>query len=161
VGAVVAAATKHNLDRAPAGVLTGNDSDEGVIGTNKPALLKDDPRFATRDARVPNYIVLERVLAEAISRKDRSHWVAARDPADVPFATVQTVAEVLEDPQIKHHSQSGPSDRGGFEAMRRLILIDGNRDVRSRRPPMLGEHTAEALAESASSNPNRLDRARA
>jgi formyl-CoA transferase len=112
--------------------------------------LKDDARFATRDARVRNYSILEKELAEAIKLQDRSHWVTELERADVPFAPVQTVPEVLEDPQIAHlgtfYKQTHPSE-GPLTLIHRPVWIDGNRDVGSRPPPTLGEHTAEVLAE--------------
>jgi crotonobetainyl-CoA:carnitine CoA-transferase CaiB-like acyl-CoA transferase len=112
--------------------------------------LKEDTRFVTRDARVRNYAVLEKELAAVIAQKDRAHWVAELERADVPFAPIQTVAEVLDDPQIKHlrsfYEEAHPTE-GPLTLIRRPVLIDGNRDVGSRPPPTLGEHTAEILDE--------------
>jgi formyl-CoA transferase len=112
--------------------------------------LKTDVRFATRDARVRNYAILEKELAAAIGGKDRLHWMTKLDCADVPFAPVQTVSEVLDDPQIKHlgtfQQQRHPTE-GLLTLIRRPILIDGNRDIQSRPPPTLGEHTHEVLRE--------------
>jgi len=112
--------------------------------------LKTDVRFATRDARVRNYAILEEELAKTIESKDRLHWMTKLDRADVPFAPVQTVSEVLDDPQIKHletfYQQRHPTE-GLLTLIRRPILIDGNRDIQSRPPPMLGEHTGEILQE--------------
>ena len=112
--------------------------------------LKDDVRFATRDARVRNYAVLEKELAVVFSSKDRLHWMAKLERADVPFAPIQTVAEVLDDPQVKHlatfYGEDHPTE-GRLTLIRRPILIDGEREVTSRPPPTLWEHTAEILAE--------------
>jgi crotonobetainyl-CoA:carnitine CoA-transferase CaiB-like acyl-CoA transferase len=112
--------------------------------------LKDDPRFATRDARVRNYAALEGELMGIFARKDRLHWVTKLERADVPFAPVQTVAEVLDDPQIKHlgtfYQDVHPTE-GPLTLVRRPVLIDGNRDISSLPPPTLGEHTLEVLAE--------------
>jgi formyl-CoA transferase len=112
--------------------------------------LKTDVRFATRDARIRNYAILEEKLAKVIGSKDRLHWITKLDRADVPFAPVQTVSEVLDDPQIKHletfYQQKHPTE-GLLTLIRRPILIDGNRDIQSRPPPVLGEHTREILQE--------------
>ena len=119
--------------------------------------LKADARFATRDARVRNYAVLEKELATVIGSKDRLQWMAKLDRADVPFAPVQTISEVLDDPQIKHlgtfHQQTHPTE-GPLTLLRRPILIDGNRDIQSRPPPTLGEHTGEILQELSETKPN-------
>jgi formyl-CoA transferase len=122
--------------------------------------LKTDTRFATRDARVRNYVILEEELAKTIESKDRPHWMTKLDRADVPFAPVQTVSEVLDDPQIKHletfYQQRHPTE-GLLTLIRRPILIDGNRDIQSRPPPTLGEHTREILQELSAlkSNPKK------
>jgi crotonobetainyl-CoA:carnitine CoA-transferase CaiB-like acyl-CoA transferase len=122
--------------------------------------LKTDVRFATRDARVRNYAILEEELAKVIAGKDRLHWMTKLDRADVPFAPVQTVSEVLDDPQIKHletfYQQTHPTE-GPLTLIRRPILIDGNRDIQSRPPPVLGEHTHEILQDLSAmkSNPKK------
>ena len=111
--------------------------------------LKDDVRFATRDARVRNYAALEKELAGIFSGKDRLHWMAKLERADVPFAPIQTIAEVLDDPQVKHlgtfYDQHHPTE-GPLTLIRRPVRIDGQREVASRPPPTLGEHTSEILA---------------
>lgn len=112
--------------------------------------LKIDGRFATRDGRVRNYAILEKELAVAIGRKDRPYWMEKLDSADVPFAPVQTVPEVLDDPQIKHlgtfYQQTHPTE-GLLTLIQRPVLIDGSRDIQSRPPPTLGQHTSEVMQE--------------
>ena len=112
--------------------------------------LKTDERFATRDGRVRGYTILEKELAAAFICKDRPYWMTKLDRADVPFAPVQTVPEVLDDPQIRHletfYQQEHPTE-GPLTLVHRPILIDGSRDIQSRPPPTLGEHTGEILQE--------------
>lgn len=112
--------------------------------------LKTVERFATRDGRVRHYTILEKELAAAFICKDRPYWMTKLDRADVPFAPVQTVPEVLDDPQIKHletfYQQEHPTE-GPLTLVHRPILIDGSRNIQSRPPPTLGEHTGEILQE--------------
>ena len=112
--------------------------------------LKTDERFATRDGRVRHYTILEKELAAAFICKDRPYWTTKLDRADVPFAPVQTVPEVLDDPQIKHletfYQQEHPTE-GPLTLVHRPILIDGSRNIQSRPPPTHGEHTSEILQE--------------
>lgn len=123
--------------------------------------LKDDPRFSTRDARVRNYAVLEAELAAVFGRKDRLYWMTRLERADVPFAPVQTIPEVIDDAQIRHlntfYEQAHPT-HGPLKLIRRPVWIDGSREVDSRPPPALGEHTSEILRELAAdtSKPGKL-----
>jgi crotonobetainyl-CoA:carnitine CoA-transferase CaiB-like acyl-CoA transferase len=120
--------------------------------------LKDDPRFGPRDARVQNYVALEAELAAVFVRRDRLYWITRLERADVPFAPVQTVPDVLSDPQIRHlktfYEQTHTSE-GPLTLVNRPVWIDGSRDVKRRPPPTLGEHTSEVLGECAARKGNK------
>ncbi len=69
---------------------------------------------------------------------------------DVPFAPVNGLADVLDDPQVRHlgtfYKQTHPTE-GEIVAIHRPVLIDGGREERALPPPTLGEHTDAVLAE--------------
>lgn len=122
---------------------------ENLLTAIKRPDLKDDPRFAARDLRVKNYILLEAELAAVFVTKDRAHWVARLESADVPFAPVQTISEVIDDPQIRHLGtfyQETHTTEGALTLIHRPVRIDGSREIDGRAPPTLGQHTAEILA---------------
>ena len=110
--------------------------------------LNDDPRFSTRDGRVRNFTSLEAILSEAFLERDRDYWMARLRSEDVPFAPVQTIAEVIDDGQIRHlgtfYEAEHPTE-GPLTLVRRPVLIDGEREVDSKPPPTLGQHTADVL----------------
>lgn len=112
--------------------------------------MKVDPRFSTRDARVRNYAALEAELAAVILRHDRVYWMMRLESADVPFAPVQTIPEVLDDPQVQHlgtfYNQVHPAE-GPLTLINRPVWIDGSRDIRALPPPTLGQHNSELLDE--------------
>jgi len=112
--------------------------------------LVDDPRFATRDLRIQNYVELTKILGEVIATKPRAYWMAALEANDVPFAPVHTIEEVQDDPQVRHmqtfYQQRHPTE-GEITAIHRPVLIDGEREGETLPPPSLGEHTDAALAE--------------
>ncbi|MGA7490385.1 MAG: CaiB/BaiF CoA-transferase family protein [Xanthobacteraceae bacterium] len=112
--------------------------------------LVQDKRFASRDLRITSYGELTRVLAEILARKPRAHWMNLLEQNDVPFAPVQSLQEVLDDPQVRHlgtfYRQDHPTE-GEITAIHRPVLIDGGRDERALPAPALGEHTDEVLAE--------------
>jgi crotonobetainyl-CoA:carnitine CoA-transferase CaiB-like acyl-CoA transferase len=115
----------------------------------RPDLLQD-ARFATRDLRIKNYGELTRVFAEIVATKPRGHWMNVLEANDVPFAPVNGLAEVLDDPQVRHldtfYRQDHPSE-GEIIAIHRPVLIDGKREECALPAPTLGEHTAAVLAE--------------
>ena len=68
----------------------------------------------------------------------------------MPFAPVHDLAEVLDDPQVRHlgtfYRQRHPTE-GEITAIHRPVLIDGEREERALPAPTLGEHTDAILAE--------------
>jgi crotonobetainyl-CoA:carnitine CoA-transferase CaiB-like acyl-CoA transferase len=121
---------------------------EGLLKVIERPDLDEDPRFSTRDGRVRNFAELEAVLAEAFRQKERGHWIGRLQAADVPFAPVQTIPEVLQDEQIRHlgtfYEDVHPTE-GPLTLVRRPVLIDGQRDITTKPPPTLGEHSAEII----------------
>jgi formyl-CoA transferase len=115
----------------------------------RPDLLRDE-RFATRDLRIRNYGELTRLLGEIVETKPRLHWMSVLEANDVPFAPVNDLADVLDDPQVRHlrtfYRQHHPIE-GDITAIHRPVLIDGERAERALPAPTLGEHTDAVLAE--------------
>jgi crotonobetainyl-CoA:carnitine CoA-transferase CaiB-like acyl-CoA transferase len=112
--------------------------------------LVQDQRFLTRDLRIANYGELTRVFAEIIATKPRIHWMTVLEANDVPFAPVQSLQDVLDDPQVRHlgtfYQQHHPTE-GEITAIHCPALIDGAREERALPAPTLGEHTDEVLSE--------------
>src|SRR5260370_62455 len=79
-----------------------------------------------------------------------ANWVNMLEEHDVPFAPVNSIADVLDDPQVRHlrtfYRQRHPTE-GEITAIHRPVLIDGARDERALPAPALGEHTDAVLAE--------------
>ena len=115
----------------------------------RPELLQDE-RFTTRDLRIRNYGELTRIFAEVVETKPRAHWMNALEANDVPFAPVNSLQDVLDDPQVQHlrtfYQQTHPT-KGEITAIHRPVLIDGGRDEQALPAPTLGEHTDAVLTE--------------
>jgi formyl-CoA transferase len=116
----------------------------------RPDLLTHE-KSNSRALRIENYDFVNEVASEIFARHPRSYWLEVLAKRDIPFAPVYDVVEVLADPQIRHlgtfstvtHPAMGP-----LTAIRRPVLFDKSRDDQPQiPPPMLGEHTAEVLAE--------------
>ena len=41
-------------------------------------------------------------MAEIVATKPRAHWMNALEANDAPFAPVNSLADVLDDPQVRH-----------------------------------------------------------
>ncbi|HSK31500.1 MAG TPA: CoA transferase, partial [Candidatus Limnocylindria bacterium] len=61
-----------------------------------------DERFKTREARRQNYRFLEEILAPTFQTKTRADWLRLMGANDVPAVPLYNIAEVLDDPQVRH-----------------------------------------------------------
>ena len=115
--------------------------------------LADDPRFATLADRSANIADLGRELGDAYRSASKADFVAAAEANDVPVAPILSLAEVPEDPQVRHnevfavvdHPQLGPLRTARHAARYSATPAIDQRDARPS--PALGEHTDEILRE--------------
>lgn len=113
--------------------------------------LTRDPRFATTKDRIDNGEALRSILVDRLSQRPTAHWLQLLGSATIPCAPIQSIDQVLEDPQLaersllvdlphpKHDGQTqvvGPGHDAG---------ADG--PAVSGPPPTLGQHTEEVLLE--------------
>jgi crotonobetainyl-CoA:carnitine CoA-transferase CaiB-like acyl-CoA transferase len=115
---------------------------DGLITALGAPELATDPRFSNRQARIDNYESLNAELDRRFSRADLAHWVAKLDRHDVPYAPINTIDEVIVDPQVEHLGLIVPvaGAHGGTRAVRPPVQIDGVRDGLVRAAPLLNEH---------------------
>jgi crotonobetainyl-CoA:carnitine CoA-transferase CaiB-like acyl-CoA transferase len=102
-------------------------------------------------ARIENYVALNTEFKKTVATKPRDYWMPRLEENDVPYAPINTLNDVFEDPQVKHlgtfYDVEHPN-QGKQTSARRPISFDGSRDDQPKRPPPeLGEHTEEVLAE--------------
>ncbi len=63
--------------------------------------LLDDPRFEIIDGVIQNHTVLRDILRNRFSTKTLGEWKVLFNTERIPFSPVQTLLEVIEDPQAK------------------------------------------------------------
>ena len=84
-----------------------------VAAMNIGGTVGADERFQTRKLRIANYTALTTLLSEVVRSRPMAHWAETFAAADIPFAPVHTIPEVLTDPQVRH--------LGTFETVRHPI----------------------------------------
>ena len=106
--------------------------------------------FGSNAIRVERRDEVMRVLNEAISKLDRAELLARLDRGEVPVGPVNDVAEILNDPHVRARRLVGSFDYPGVGEFKALALpykFLGWDNPEIGRPPALGEHTREILAE--------------
>jgi crotonobetainyl-CoA:carnitine CoA-transferase CaiB-like acyl-CoA transferase len=112
--------------------------------------LSDDPRFQTNLDRVKHRSELIPILEALFQTKTTDEWVALLEAAGIPNAPVNTIADLVHDPQIAHRNMlvdvPHPTVPGLRAPATPMKLSDGPSSVR-RHPPENGEHTEAILWE--------------
>lgn len=105
--------------------------------------LADDPRFVTARDRAGNTEALIAILEEHFATMDYGHWVSRFDEHDVWWAPVNSIPDVVVDPQViasgafvdmEPHEGEGP-----YRAVNSPVDFDGYR-FEPGPVPRLGEH---------------------
>jgi crotonobetainyl-CoA:carnitine CoA-transferase CaiB-like acyl-CoA transferase len=112
--------------------------------------LARDPRFATNGARVTHRAVLRPILAGRFAADPTARWLELLRLADVPCGPINDVLGAFESAQGRAIGARVRVDHpvvGRVDQVRSAVELDGVPPPVRRPPPMLGEHTAEVLAE--------------
>ncbi len=120
---------------------------QGLAQVIEQPQLFDDPRFASREARIQHQAELIDVLGGHFARKPRDEWCRRLVAKDVPHAPMYDTDEVPRDPQAQHLQLFVDTDHpagGRWTTVRSPVSFDGERALEVRAPPLLGDHD-EAL----------------
>jgi crotonobetainyl-CoA:carnitine CoA-transferase CaiB-like acyl-CoA transferase len=116
--------------------------------------LATDPRYATNAARVQNRAQLIEKLTDLLAPYERGELLRALQERGIPAGPINTVADVLADPQIVHRGMRVDVEAtlagGGtvtVPSVRTPIRFSDAELSLARSAPRLGEHTQEILAE--------------
>ena len=113
------------------------------------AELATDPRFETMKARLAHYGELRPVIERLISKMTRAETIARMSEVGIPAGPINTVGEILEDPQIHAremvleltHPEYGP-----FRTLGIPIKLSDTPGTVDKAPPRFGEHNREVLS---------------
>jgi crotonobetainyl-CoA:carnitine CoA-transferase CaiB-like acyl-CoA transferase len=113
-----------------------------AVGTPR---LADDPRFTTNPLRVAHRDELIPLLEQATTAHTTADLLARLRAAGVPASAVHDLAEVAGHEQL--HALGILQEVAGRQLVSPPLTADGERVRYRSEPPLLGEHTAEVLAE--------------
>jgi crotonobetainyl-CoA:carnitine CoA-transferase CaiB-like acyl-CoA transferase len=109
-----------------------------------------DPRFSSYAERKANEDALLPLVEPAVAARDCAELEQALRDAGVPCARVNNFQEVFDDPQIVARGVVREIEHprlGKMRTTRNPVLLDHDGPAIDRHAPMLGEHSAELLAE--------------
>jgi crotonobetainyl-CoA:carnitine CoA-transferase CaiB-like acyl-CoA transferase len=117
-----------------------------IIGA---AELASDERYRTQAARSRHFGQLYEIIDVALKQKSTAAWIALLEDADIPFAPVNSLDDLLDDPHLAAigfwRKVDHPSEGALIQAGLPISFSATPMEVR-RHAPAIGEHTEEVLA---------------
>ena len=110
--------------------------------------LRDDPRFKNKQGRAKHYDELSATLADIVSQGSRDWWLERLQEQDVPCCPLNTLEEVIRDPQVQHLGLVGEVEHsrvGRIRLAKGPVRLSDSPTQLVSPPPLLGEHTDEVL----------------
>jgi crotonobetainyl-CoA:carnitine CoA-transferase CaiB-like acyl-CoA transferase len=111
--------------------------------------LATDARFATPASRAANYVEASRIVEAWTKSRTVKQCLAALDAAEVPCSAVQTIDQVLADPQIRARDMIIEQDHPvlGKVTLPNLPFRFSDCDTTPKMPaPLLGQHNRAIAA---------------
>ncbi len=112
--------------------------------------LATDARFAKNADRVRNRSVLVPLLEDIVRARPAAFWTEKLEAAGVPCGPINSIAQALDDPQIRHRGlriELPHPLAGTVPLVGNPIQMSASSAEYRRPPPLLGEHTDEVLRE--------------
>ncbi|MGR8949915.1 MAG: CaiB/BaiF CoA transferase family protein [Gammaproteobacteria bacterium] len=116
---------------------------------DRPDLI-DDERFSSLSSRIQHIVELEKILQAEFKKWPARELIERAVAEDVPAGPVNTLDEVLVDPQIVHNESIIEFDHPAGGRMRQAApaaRFNGTPAASAAPAPTLGQHTEEVLAE--------------
>ncbi len=134
-------------------ILVGHVSNEEFASCCRALGLVDylaDPRFASIGTRFQNAAQLNRIFADRIVTRTSADWLERLAAEDTVFAPINSAETIADDPTVRALGVLQQHDHpvyGGYRQAVHPIEFGASPASLRRHAPLLGEHTAEVLAE--------------
>jgi crotonobetainyl-CoA:carnitine CoA-transferase CaiB-like acyl-CoA transferase len=152
--APVSRALLPQIRRTADGFVTFNTIQEGEFQGLCRALGRSqwlgDERFATPAKRAQHAEELRALVDALVAERTTADLVASLEAEDVPFAVVNRVATLHEDPQVRARGVLEETEHptaGRMRTPRPAARFERTPSSPQRHAPLLGEHTDELLTE--------------
>jgi crotonobetainyl-CoA:carnitine CoA-transferase CaiB-like acyl-CoA transferase len=107
--------------------------------------LGADPRYSSNPNRIQHRDGLIEALSERLREDSSATWLERLGQAGVPAAPVNDLGQVAEHEQT--HALGIVQELAGRRTLAPPLSFDGERLLHRASPPLLGQHSAEVLAE--------------
>jgi formyl-CoA transferase/CoA:oxalate CoA-transferase len=107
-----------------------------------------DARFETMKNRLAHYAELRPLIERKLSSKTRSEVIACMSEVGIPAGPINTVGEILEDPQIHAREMVVELTHPSYGPLRLLgipIKLSDTPGIVENAPPQFGEHNRQVL----------------
>jgi len=130
-------------------VAVGNDGQfvKFAEQLGRPELAEDD-RFRRNADRVINLAAMNELIIETLAGDDMADWVAKLESAGVPCSPINTIPDLLREPQVKHRGMVRELDHPDAGKVPQIVspMRFTNTPLNfDRPPPTLSQHTDEVL----------------
>ena len=102
-----------------------------------------DPRFRTNADRFAHKMILLAAIEGALKTRPKAEWLTRLEQAGVPCAPINTLPDVLAEPQTAASGIIQPVAGLDLDLFALPLRFDGERPPLPGRTPSLGEHTKE------------------
>ncbi|HYG46054.1 MAG TPA: CoA transferase [Bordetella sp.] len=116
----------------------------------RPEVYRDDPRFRDIGTRTRHIHDIYRLVAEILATRTSAQWLQALEAADIPAMPMQSINDLLHDPQLEAIGFFQPVDHPSEGRLRTMAVASqwsGTPPTEHRPAPRLGEHSIEILRE--------------
>ncbi len=112
------------------------------------AEIAHDPRFESMKARLANYETLKPMIEKVVGTMTRNEVISAMDSGGIPAGRINSVEEILEDPQIQARDMIVELTHPEYGPLRMLgipIKLSETPGAVGDAPPLFGQHNHEVL----------------